>query len=267
MAVKIEGGCTLWARKTLESDIFYLKPDKWFKIWFYIVGKVSHKDSKRFKQGSGFFKYDWIMDACSATKSTVDHFMRWAKKEQMLATRKATRGFYITVLNYHLYQDMNVYYGDTKSDLKATQKRHSSYKNGKNDIKEEPNTSTRESKKPPMPSKPISTQPNEVDINLTQRLISWMQKNDPKSSIIRNLTERRQLTWIDSCRLLRERDGRTLEEIKLVIDFSQNDDFWKSNILSMSKLREKFNQLWLKAKPGRSLDEKIDAWAKGEDDE
>lgn len=113
----------------------------------------------------------------------------------------------------------------------------------------------------------VPPQPNEVDVTLTQRLVSWMQKNDPKSSIIRDLTERRQLGWIDSCRLLRERDGRTPEEIKLVIDFSQKDDFWKSNILSMPKLREKFNQLWLKARPERSLDEKINAWAKGEDDE
>ena len=249
MTTKIKGGCTLWARKTLESDIFYLKPDKWFKIWFYIVGKVNHADVKQFKRGEGFFKYEWIMDACYATKSTVDHFIRWAKKEQMLATRKATRGFYITVLNYPLYQDIGVYYSDTKSEIKATQKRHSLNKNDKND-----KNVRKEKELLALP------QPNEVDVNLTQHLISWMQKNDPKSSIIRDLTERRQLSWIDSCRLLRERDGRTPEEIKLVIDFSQNDDFWKSNILSMPKLREKFNQLWLKAKPERSLDEK-DTWA------
>ena len=45
-----------------------------------------------------------------------------------------------------------------------------------------------------------------------------------------------------------ERDNRTLEEIEFVITKSQNDPFWKENILSMGKLREKFDQLWIKFK-------------------
>jgi len=34
MAKKIPGGLTIWAEQTLESRIFYKKPDAWFKIWF-----------------------------------------------------------------------------------------------------------------------------------------------------------------------------------------------------------------------------------------
>ena len=47
----IEGGATIWARKTIYSDIFTDKPDKWFKIWFYIINKVHWKDSKKYKRG------------------------------------------------------------------------------------------------------------------------------------------------------------------------------------------------------------------------
>lgn len=86
------------------------------------------------------------------------------------------------------------------------------------------------------------------DIKLTQILIDLMIKNNPNSSIIRRLTSKRQQTWIDECRKLREIDKRTSEQIEQIIIFSQNDSFWKSNILSMVKLREKFDQLWLKAK-------------------
>lgn len=92
--------------------------------------------------------------------------------------------------------------------------------------------------------------PNE-DIRLTQLLIDLMTKNNPNSSIIRRLTSRRQEVWIDECRKLREIDKRTSEQIEQIIIFSQNDTFWKSNILSMPKLREKFDQLWLKAKKER----------------
>ena len=121
---KIKGGCTLWARKTFESDIFYLKPDKWFKIWFYLIGKVSHTGNSKFKRGEGYFKYEWIMRDCKATKAQVDHFFRWSKSATMIATRKATRGFYVTILNYYLnkyiYFNKSDTKSDSKSDIKAT---------------------------------------------------------------------------------------------------------------------------------------------------
>ena len=75
-----------------------------------------------------------------------------------------------------------------------------------------------------------------------------MTENNPNSSILRRLTPKRQEVWIDECRKLREIDERTPEQIEQIIIFSQNDLFWKSNILSIPKLREKFDQLWLKAK-------------------
>lgn len=123
---KIEGGATLWARKTIESDIFLWKPEIWFKIWFYVVNTVNWKDGKRLKRGQGYFKYEWIMNATGATRSTVDHCFRYLKKEQMCATQKATRGMVVTVLNYDRYQDIDTYRSDTKSDLKAIQKRYRS---------------------------------------------------------------------------------------------------------------------------------------------
>ena len=89
---------------------------------------------------------------------------------------------------------------------------------------------------------------NSIDVELTEYLVKLMIENNPNSSIVKNLTLKRRGDWINSCRLMRERDGRTAEEIKAMIDFSQFDSFWKSNILSMAKLREKFDQLWLKAK-------------------
>ena len=135
--VKINGGATLWARQTIDSDIFYNKPDKWFKIWFYLINKVNHKDTKQFKRGSCFLKYEWIMDKTKATKNEVDHCIRWLKSATMIATRKATGGFTIKVLNYNAFQSLENYKSDTKSDsigeTKARQKRNKSYTINKND--------------------------------------------------------------------------------------------------------------------------------------
>jgi hypothetical protein len=49
--------------------------------------------------------------------------------------------------------------------------------------------------------------------------------------------------WLDSARLMLDRDGRSVEEIHAAIDWCQNHHFWRANILSMPKLREKFDQL------------------------
>ena len=56
--------------------------------------------------------------------------------------------------------------------------------------------------------------------------------------------------WRDSARLLLDKDGHTAEQVAWLIDWCQRDEFWRSNILSMPKLREKFDQLKLKATGG-----------------
>ena len=151
---RIPGGATLWARKTLESDIFNNKPHVWFKIFFYLVNRAHFEKTRHFDRGECYLKYEWIEAATKATKGEIDHFLRWAKsatqningkatqKNPEIATRKATHGMIVKVLNYDLYQTLDNYYSDmksdteidsksetendSKSDTKATQKRHRS---------------------------------------------------------------------------------------------------------------------------------------------
>lgn len=122
---KIDGGFTAWARKTLESEIFRNKPANWFKIWFYIVQKMSYKTNKingvLYEKGEKFLKYAWIMEACRVTPDEVKHCVAWLKSPfyreggriqksaPMIATRRAIGGFYVKVLTYDKYQDKNNY--------------------------------------------------------------------------------------------------------------------------------------------------------------
>lgn len=52
--------------------------------------------------------------------------------------------------------------------------------------------------------------------------------------------------WRDAARLMLDRDGRDHTEATRLIDWSQQDNFWRTNILSMPKLREKYDQLRLR---------------------
>jgi len=51
----------------------------------------------------------------------------------------------------------------------------------------------------------------------------------------------------DAMRLLIDKDGKTPEKIAAAIRWCQADEFWRANVLSASKLREKYEQLRLNA--------------------
>jgi len=60
------------------------------------------------------------------------------------------------------------------------------------------------------------------------------------------MTNKQKESWQNDCRLMREQDGRAVDEIREVIIWAQDDDFWHTNILSMGKLRKQWDQLILK---------------------
>lgn len=57
--------------------------------------------------------------------------------------------------------------------------------------------------------------------------------------------------WLDSARLMIDRDGRTPDQIHAAIDWVHNSEFWRANILSIPKLREKWDTLKLQAERGQ----------------
>lgn len=61
--------------------------------------------------------------------------------------------------------------------------------------------------------------------------------------------------WRDAARLMLDKDGRTEEQIHRAIDWCQDDTFWRANILSLPKLRDKFDQLRLQATRDQSRGE------------
>lgn len=53
-------------------------------------------------------------------------------------------------------------------------------------------------------------------------------------------------SWANEIRLMREKDNCTHSEILTLFRFANSDDFWKSNILSPKKLRNKWDVLTIK---------------------
>lgn len=72
---------------------------------------------------------------------------------------------------------------------------------------------------------------------LSQYLFSKILQNNPEAR------KPNYQGWADELRKMVELDGRTEQQVQGMIDWSQSDDFWKTNILSAKKLREKYDQM------------------------
>ena len=60
-------------------------------------------------------------------------------------------------------------------------------------------------------------------------------------------TPRVTAAWRTQARLMIDRDGRSVDEIVRIIDWVDGNDFWRANILSVPKLRQKFDTLRLQS--------------------
>lgn len=75
---------------------------------------------------------------------------------------------------------------------------------------------------------------------LCTRLAEWIVKNGNKAPTVGK-------RWRDAARLLIDVDERELSKALALIEWSQRNEFWRRNIQSMSKFREKYDALRLQA--------------------
>jgi len=75
----------------------------------------------------------------------------------------------------------------------------------------------------------------------------WLADNIEQSVKGYKRHEETQLqSWADDMRLILEKDKRDKELTGKLLFFARNDPFWKTNILSMGKFREQYDQLLVK---------------------
>lgn len=75
----------------------------------------------------------------------------------------------------------------------------------------------------------------------------------------------RKEKWANVFRLMRERDNRTLENIRATMKFVSEDAFWSTVVHSASNLRKHYNQLQAKTlqrKKSKSAEEEIEGFPK-----
>lgn len=141
------------------------------------------------------------------------------EKLEFLANESTKQSRLITVLNWELYQS-------------AEEKRQSKRQRGGKGVATNKNDKNDKNIKNKEYSSEI--------IRMADRLKFLILQNNPGAKTPTNLTK-----WQSDFDKMKRIDNRTDEQIFAVMEFSQIDTFWKANILSAGKLREKFDTLLL----------------------
>jgi hypothetical protein len=85
------------------------------------------------------------------------------------------------------------------------------------------------------------------EFQLSKYLFELIRKNNPKAK------EPNFQTWSKQFDLMIRVDKREVQEIKDLINWSQNDSFWYKNILSPQKLRKQYDQLIVKMSDDKTV--------------
>lgn len=226
-----------------DPDIGAIVAEFGFK-GYYLFFRTLEIMSTEFKienPGENHFNFQWFLGEFSRKidRKTLLNFLDFTNSLGRISY--ALNGTHIT-LNCDKLKDLTDEY--TKKRLKETvgkPKRKSGVT--PDECRDTYNKNKKESKNKDKEKEREPSCPNiysDEHLELAGLLESKIKEKLPKHKFKGNYIE----SWANTARLMIERDKLTIEEIKDVITWASQDDFWYKNILSMDKLREKFGVLW-----------------------
>jgi len=228
----VEGWLKLY-RCLIEKPIWKLSTPAQKTILITLLCMVNHDaeewewKGKKYicKPGQKITSLDKIRKECGKGVSIQNirtAFVRFEKLE-FLTYESTKESRLVTILNWELYQSCE---NNQQSNQQTGNKGVTTNKNDKNDknIKDINNIFVADS----------------LEIKLVEKLKQLILTNNANAKVPDNLQG-----WAKEFDLMMRIDKRTEEQLNTVIEFSQKDAFWKTNILSPAKLRKQFDTLWL----------------------
>jgi hypothetical protein len=238
-------------RKELSSDI-WLMPPLYHRVWQWLKYQVNHNDAEipmsdgtklRIRKGQHLTSVRKIARGIGwyergiweePNPKTIDSVLKWLKNNNMITISKG-RGnrqyTLITILNWEVYQ-----------------------------VTEEQGTGP-----PPAEGKPPK-EPKQKKVKYPEdntfykmavffhKKVSEVAKAEGLSHLIIKADMHK---WADEMRKLIENDKVDKRLAKDVMDWVTKDSFWKTNVMSAKKLREKFSELAIKMKASQNQKQPI----------
>lgn len=180
--------------------------------------------------GDIYLSYRFLGIRWKWSKNKVRHFLETLEGNQSISFKK--RDSHRTIVSL--------------TNLKTYLEWESGKKDSKGTVKGQSRDSEGTKKKPLDPVKPLKpkTLKNFSSDSDEYRLADYLYKN-----ILKNNPKHKEpnlQSWAKDVDKMIRIDKRSVDDIKNLIDWVQKDFFWKANVLSPAKLREKFDQLTAK---------------------
>jgi len=216
------GYVKLW-RKSLDAG--WIRNHKLWVFWTYCLMKANHKENFKsiirnqevlLQPGQFVFGRKVAAEETGLTEREIRTVLELLINWQNLTIRTTNRFSIITIVNWHIYQPAENE-NDQQNDQRSTSKR--------------PHTRIKEIK---------IFLSDSIEVRLSELLLKKILSRNP------NFKQPNIQSWAKDIFLMIRTDKRKPDDIQQVIEWCQNDPFWKGNVLSTQKLRKQFDQLWEK---------------------
>lgn len=238
------GGWISIHRQLKRNWLWDDKPFSKGQAWIDILLRVNHK-AKRvpignvivdLEPGQTIWSIKDMAESWGWSRKKVDNFLKMLQNDEMLHNKRTSKYTLLTVANWALYQD-GEHQKEHQKNIIGTSKEHqkNTNNNDNNDNNEEYTIMFT-----------LESEPR----RLTDLLISKIIDNNEFAKV--PTSDKKIDDWCLSIDRLIRLDKAEPQVIANVINWCQNDNFWKNNILSTGKLRKKFPELYGKYKTEKS---------------
>ncbi|MEV3035491.1 hypothetical protein ABNF53_17025 [Paenibacillus larvae] len=234
-------------RQELKSDI-WLMPPLYHRVWQYLKYMANHQDNdipmnygsrlkirrgqcltsiRNIANGVGYYERAVWREPNPKTISTV---LDWLEENEMITIERgqSNRQYtLITVINWEIYQET-----EDKSNGKVT----SSTKNKKRSKKYSEDSTY-----------------YKMAIYFYNRVSAVAEAEGLQHLVLKADLQK----WADEFRKIVEIDKIDKKLAKEVMDWVTEDSFWRTNILSAKKLRDKFSDLAIKMRAGKARQQPV----------
>jgi hypothetical protein len=215
----------------------YYKKSEYIHLWVHLLLSANHKEKEFMfngnmiiiKEGQLLTGREKLSENTGISESTVERILNMLENEHQIEQQKTNKFRIITIINWQNYQgdnDCGQQNGQQTDNKRTTNGQQTATNKNDNNVKNVKNIYSEQS----------------PEIILSNLLYGLMLKNNP------NARQPNFQVWAKQIDKMMRLDKRNVEDIENIIRWSQQDSFWCSNILSTSKLRIKYDQLFLVAK-------------------
>ena len=232
--------------RSIQDHWIWENPVK-LKWWLDLIMMANHQENKilingelvTIEAGERHTSEDKLSARWGVSRNTVRKFLALLEKDGMISLKKSRQsGTTYKVLNYNVYQ------GFSEEKKHQTEQRTEQQKDNavNNELHINKNEKNEKNIKDTSPkSKKRIYDVDSIHYQLAEYLFEEMKKNNPEAR------KPDFHKWANDIRLMMEIDNRKEEQVRNMITWSQSNDFWKGNILSAKKLRDKYDQMKVQA--------------------